>query len=58
MRCVNIALRFLWTLQLNKGTPMPKVGKKTFPYTPKGKAKAKKEAAKTGKAVKAKPKGY
>ena len=37
---------------------MPKVGKKIFPYTPKGKAKAKKEASKTGKAVKAKPKGY
>ena len=37
---------------------MPKVGKKTFPYTPKGKAKAKKEAAKTGKTVKVKPKGY
>ena len=37
---------------------MPKVGKKTFPYTPKGKVKAKKEEAKTGKAVKAKPKRY
>tara|TARA_R110002012_G_scaffold10968_2_gene49390 strand:+ start:3653 stop:3796 length:144 start_codon:yes stop_codon:yes gene_type:complete len=46
----------LWTQQLNKGTPMPKVGKKTFPYTPKGKAKAKKEAKKTGKAIKAKRK--
>ena len=37
---------------------MPKVGKKTFPYTSKGKDKAKKEAAKTGKAVKTKPKRY
>ena len=35
---------------------MPKVGKKTFAYTPKGKAQAKKHAKKTGKAIKAKPK--
>lgn len=31
---------------------MPKVGKKKFPYTAKGKAAAKKEAKKTGKAMK------
>jgi hypothetical protein len=30
---------------------MPKVGKKTFAYTPKGKAAAKKAAKKTGKKV-------
>ncbi len=36
---------------------MPKVGKKHFPYTAKGKAAAKKFAKKTGKKVKAK-KGY
>ena len=35
---------------------MPKVGKKSFAYTPKGKAQAKKEAKKTGKAIKAKKK--
>lgn len=35
---------------------MPKVGKKEFPYTAKGMAMAKKEAAKKGaKVVKAKP---
>jgi len=28
---------------------MPKVGKKEFPYTPKGEAMAKAEAKKTGK---------
>jgi hypothetical protein len=31
---------------------MPKVGKKEFPYTAKGKAMAKAEAKKTGKPVK------
>jgi hypothetical protein len=31
---------------------MPKVGKKEFPYTAKGKAAAKKYAKKTGKKVK------
>jgi hypothetical protein len=36
---------------------MPKVGKKTFAYTPKGKAAAKKAAKKTGKKVVKKP-GY
>jgi hypothetical protein len=36
---------------------MPKVGKKEFPYTAKGKAAAKKYAKKTGKKVK-KGKGY
>ena len=36
---------------------MPKVGKKTFSYTPKGKAAAKKAAKKTGKKVVKKP-GY
>lgn len=35
---------------------MPKVGKKKFPYTKKGKAAAKKYAKKTGK--KMKKKGY
>lgn len=30
---------------------MPKVGKKEFPYTKKGKEAAKKEAAKSGKKV-------
>lgn len=30
---------------------MPKVGKKEFPYTKKGKEAAKKEASKTGKKV-------
>jgi len=35
---------------------MPKVGKKTFAYTPKGKAAAKKAAAKTGKKVVSKKK--
>lgn len=34
---------------------MPKVGKKKFPYTKKGKAAAKKYAKKTGKKIK---KGY
>lgn len=49
---------------LRKSNPiklMPKVGKKEFPYTPAGKAAAKKEAAKTGKKMQAKPstkKGY
>jgi len=32
--------------------PMPKVGKKKFAYTKKGKAAAKKHAKKTGKKVK------
>ena len=36
---------------------MPKVGKKTFPYTAKGKAAAQSEAKKTGKKV-SKAKGY
>lgn len=36
---------------------MPTVGKKKFPYTKKGKAAAKKAAAKTGKPMK-KKKGY
>jgi|TARA_Y100000296_G_scaffold83941_1_gene116047 hypothetical protein len=36
---------------------MPKVGKKYFAYSPKGKADAKKYAKKTGKKVK-KKKGY
>jgi len=36
---------------------MPKVGKKTFAYTPKGKEAAKKAAKKTGKKVVKKP-GY
>ena len=31
---------------------MPKVGKKEFPYTPAGKAAAKKASAKTGQPVK------
>jgi hypothetical protein len=31
---------------------MPKVGNKEYPYTPAGKAAAKKAAAKTGKPVK------
>jgi hypothetical protein len=31
---------------------MPKVGKKTFPYTKAGKAAASKEAKKTGKKMK------
>ena len=31
---------------------MPKVGKKKFPYTKKGKAAARKHAKKTGKKVK------
>jgi hypothetical protein len=31
---------------------MPKVGKKSFPYTPEGKKAAKKEAAKSGKPMK------
>jgi hypothetical protein len=31
---------------------MPKVGKKSFPYTPEGKNAAKKEAAKSGKPMK------
>jgi hypothetical protein len=40
---------------------MPKVGGKEFPYTPAGKAAAKKAAAKTGKKMQTKPsakKGY
>lgn len=37
---------------------MPKVGKKEFPYTKKGKMMAKKEARRTGKKVKMKKKGY
>lgn len=36
---------------------MPKVGKKSFPYTAKGKAMAKDEAKKTGKKMSMK-KGY
>jgi hypothetical protein len=36
---------------------MPMVGKKEFPYTPKGKKAAKKEAKKTGKPMK-KAKNY
>lgn len=36
---------------------MPTVGKKHFPYTPKGKAAAKKVAKKVGKKVKMR-KGY
>lgn len=36
---------------------MPKVGKKSFPYTANGKAMAKAEAKKTGKKV-AMKKGY
>jgi|TARA_R100001244_G_scaffold4111_1_gene5307 hypothetical protein len=35
---------------------MPKVGKKKFPYTPKGKADAKKAAKRTGMRVKSKKK--
>ena len=35
---------------------MPKVGKKKFPYTPKGKAAAKKAAKRTGMKVKSKKK--
>ena len=37
---------------------MPKVGKKSYPYTKKGKAAAKKLAKKTGKKVKRMKKGY
>ena len=36
---------------------MPKVGKKKFPYTTKGKAAAKKAAKSTGMKVKPKKKG-
>mgnify|MGYP003137259265 CR=1 FL=1 len=42
---------------VNKETKMPKVGKKSFAYTAKGKAAAKKLAKKTGKKVQ-KKKGY
>ena len=35
---------------------MPKVGKRKFPYTARGKAAAKKHAKKTGKKVKSKKK--
>ena len=44
----------LWLLaqELDLGQPMPKVGKKKFAYTKKGKAAAKKHAKKTGKKVK------
>jgi hypothetical protein len=34
---------------------MPKVGKKEFPYTPAGKAAAKKAAAKSGQKMKPMP---
>jgi hypothetical protein len=37
---------------------MPKVGKKKFSYTKKGKAAAKKLAKKTGKKVKKMKRGY
>jgi hypothetical protein len=37
---------------------MPKVGKKKFSYTKKGKSKAKAYAKKVGKKVKSKKKGY
>jgi len=37
---------------------MPKVGKKEFPYTAKGMAKAKAEAKKTGKKMKTGKKAY
>jgi hypothetical protein len=40
-----------------EGVNMPKVGKKEFPYTAKGKAMAKTEAKKTGKKMSMK-KGY
>ena len=40
-----------------EGDNMPKVGKKSFPYTAKGKAMAKDEAKKTGKKMSMK-KGY
>jgi hypothetical protein len=36
---------------------MPKVGKKEFAYTPKGKAEAKMEAKKTGKKMETKKTG-
>tara|TARA_R100001510_G_C7570560_1_gene147121 strand:+ start:239 stop:394 length:156 start_codon:yes stop_codon:yes gene_type:complete len=36
----------------NLGKDMPKVGKKKFPYTPKGMKRAKKVARKSGKKVK------
>ena len=35
---------------------MPKVGKKKYPYTPKGRAAAKKAAKRTGMKVKSKKK--
>ena len=37
---------------------MPKVGKKTFPYTKQGKKDAKKAASKAGKKPKPKKRGY
>jgi hypothetical protein len=40
-----------------EGQVMPKVGKKSFPYTAKGKKAAASYAKKTGKAMK-KAKGY
>ena len=40
--------------QIEKGGRMPKVGKKKFPYTEKGKKAAKKYAKKKNKKVKSK----
>ena len=45
-------------MELLKEHTMPKVGKKTFPYTKAGKAAAKKEAAKKGKPPMKKKKAY
>ena len=48
---------YLEPSNLPRRTDMPTVGKKKFPYTKKGKAAAKKAAAKSGKPMK-KKKGY
>ena len=45
-------------LQEQETPPMPKVGKKRFSYSKKGRAAAKKYARKTGKKVSKRRKGY
>ena len=53
-----ICICFILKLYGNLEVYMPKVGKRHFSYTKKGKAAAKKLAKKTGKKVKKMKKGY
>ena len=54
---VNLLLKIIYLIFQKGETKMPKVGKKNFAYTAKGKAAAKKFAKKSGKKVQ-KKKGY